>query len=456
MNKALRCNCSGFSIVFLILGIAFQNNQAAYEQANLEHSFGTDSHSVASFIKDNLSTFVLKCNDYCNMNWEAASIERMFDITIYDCGNTYEGVFLDFDSENGYATVADNYVIYDINFTGESPFLNVEFEQCKYISSKGYFYLFDGEYLSVDSNDKLLTEQIDQQFSDSHYNGQQAGSTGCGNIIYPDLYIKDRYGDGWTLEKSKSLSMYGCTQYNYSCYIENQIVKDSQTNVERAVPYSEGNCWFISSYNLLRYMSSTRWFSMPSVWNVVSYDPRVEEPNLYSKYFDASGSNKSKILFYNNNADSIHQYDLRQHNNSTIYSFEKLYVDVRHLIDTTFKKVNGGTISESCSVIERIAEKYGYEVDAVEDFSWSQYLDTVAAKISSGLPSLWSTSIGTYGTHTMAVCGYRYYAKTTGWWIFQQKQTKIVFEIRDGWTSDSRFYDMSGYIGFGAIAVLNL
>lgn len=54
----------------------------------------------------------------------------------------------------------------------------------------------------------------------------------------------------------------------------------------------------------------------------------------------------------------------------------------------------------------------------------------------------------------MAVCGYRFYTKTTGWWIFKTKETKALFEIKDGWSEDSRFYDVSGHTGFSAIATL--
>ena len=72
-----------------------------------------------------------------------------------------------------------------------------------------------------------------------------------------------------------------------------------------------------------------------------------------------------------------------------------------------------------------------------------------------GLPLLWSTSSGTYGSHTMAVCGFKYYSKTTSWWTFSSTNYVLFYELRDGHSTQPRFFDMTGHYGFAAIINLN-
>ena len=460
MKKIIKCQCNSFSIVFFLLNMFFQNGQGTKEDFKVASSEKISSFEVANFINNNFDDFVSNYNEHCNVKWNATYIEKMFEITISDCGKAIDGFFLDYDSKNGYAVVADNFTIYDISIAGESPFLNIESNKYEYISSKGYYYLQGEKYLSVEPVNDQTKSEFEHTFYGKHYKGQGSDSVGCGDIINPDTYVKDKYGDGWLLENHNSLYTTGYVQYDLSCYIEHRIQKDKATGVEYVSDYSEGSCWFISAYNVLKYLASTQLTGMLNAsTTTMNYDPEIEEPNLYSKFFDANGNNKTKKLYYHNNTSWVYQRVLRPDNSTPspyVYAYDKLYADVRHLIDTKFKKVDGGTISESCSVIERIAEKYGYSINAVEDFIWGEAMNNVINNIDDCIPSLWSTSCDTYGSHTMAVFGYRHYSKTTGWWIFQHKETKTFFEIRDGWTSNPRYFDMSDYKGFAAIVTIFL
>ena len=140
-----------------------------------------------------------------------------------------------------------------------------------------------------------------------------------------------------------------------------------------------------------------------------------------------------------------------------------MYTDVRRYVDKKFKQVNdGGTIYQTSEIIEAIANQYGHYVNAVEHVLWGLYTDTVSWKIDCGYPSLWRTSNDTYGKHIMAVCGYKYYSKTFGWWIFKTTDYKLFFELKDGHaddddddgSTDPRYYDISGHSGFAAIISL--
>ena len=136
--------------------------------------------------------------------------------------------------------------------------------------------------------------------------------------------------------------------------------------------------------------------------------------------------------------------------------FPKLYTTVRKHVNSKYKKIESGSIFNTSEIIEYTAKYYGYKVNAKEHVAWGIYADTATRKIDSGYPLLWSTSSGTYNSHTMAVCGYKYYSKTSGWWIFKVTNYKLFYELRDGHSTAPRFFDISGHVGFSAIISLEV
>ena len=77
--------------------------------------------------------------------------------------------------------------------------------------------------------------------------------------------------------------------------------------------------------------------------------------------------------------------------------------------------------------------------------SWVDRCFDAEKTINRGDVFLWSTSNGTYGSHTMAGCGYRIYKMTVKHWFFTQTSYLMFFEIRDGWLKDPRYFDVSGH-----------
>ena len=369
-------------------------------------------------------------------------IENRETITIDDCGTKYEGVFLDFDSDNGYAVVGNDYELLDIATEGYSPFHNLKCDSLFYSVTTGYYYLLGYEYLSVNADNNSDDNFFYNNLNTQHYDGQEKDKTGCGKIEDTDKYVNSRYGSGWSKGKSCSLHMQGYSQSNLSCYRHNKI--DGNT----ISPYSEGNCWVVSAYTVLQYLADTKWTNMPSNLTYTNYYPISSEPNIYSLYYDQNGNNISKTI--NNNGLCAYEYELK---NNSLWCPE-LYTDVRKHINDKYKKCNSGTIYETSEIIEYVANQYGYHVDAKEHVFWPMYVNEGIKKLDSGSPLLWSTSNCTYNSHTMAVCGYKYYSKTTGWWIFKTTQYKVFYEIRDGHTELPRFFDMTGHVGFGAIISL--
>lgn len=455
----MKVKCYGFSIIAILVSVLSGLGYSDVTESNIGDYVAADSISVADFIEGNFDRFVTEYNVYAqesaeenegvannsdlSATWQASYIENRYIITIEECGETYDGVFFDFDADNGYAVVGNDYKFLDFAATGNSPYDGISSESYYFSAVSGYYYLSNGEYVSVDNDNNADSNFIYENIASKHYDGQETNEKGCGKIISTDKYVKSKYGSGWKLGSNKSLSMKGYDQWDLSCYCQNKV---KSTGVTR---YSEGNCWAVSAFHVLQYMADNKWKKMPQSTSVTAYNPSVDEPNIYSRYFDSSGNNKTKLL-----SGTTYQFELAR---SAPMDFPTLYTEIRKHINSKYKQINdGGSIFATSEIIEYIAKKYGYRVNAQEHVFWGLYADQGTKKINSGYPLLWSTSNDTYSSHTMAVCGYKYYSKTSGWWIFKITRYKLFYELRDGHEADPRFYDMSGHIGFSAIISLEV
>lgn len=100
--KRFKCSCVGiFSWIIAIM----LSNGVDYEIAKL---VSDDPYMVKSFIEENFIEFVNKVNEDTGADWNANSIEKDFPITINYLGSEIEGVFLDFNDDNGYAVWVTN------------------------------------------------------------------------------------------------------------------------------------------------------------------------------------------------------------------------------------------------------------------------------------------------------------------------------------------------------------
>lgn len=102
-------------------------------------------------------------------------------------------------------------------------------------------------------------------------------------------------------------------------------------------------------------------------------------------------------------------------------------------------------------IVKNVAKSYGHDIDVDIHFLWGAYAEDGTKEINDGRPLVWSTKNGTYGSHTMAVCGYAHYHKVINFWFFTVIFERLFYKIQDGWDSAPRYYDMSGYVGFAAI-----
>lgn len=151
MKKTVKIMCGGFSIIPIIAGVLNSSGIKGVDEKNIVEYLKGDNVSVSDFIENNTLQFVEEYNKYLaseNLSseelssnelqkdetsmqeqtielWNATCIENRFEITINECGDEYVGTFLDFDGDNGYAVVGNDYNFLDFLTKGESPYAEI-------------------------------------------------------------------------------------------------------------------------------------------------------------------------------------------------------------------------------------------------------------------------------------------------------------------------------------------
>lgn len=462
MKGLIKLRSSCISVLLLLVSMLAVNNSKVNEN-NINNYLDSDCYSVTNYIEKNFDIFVDKYNESVEENiLNASYVENKFAIIIDEAGTKNEGVFLDFDLDNGYAIVGDEYNFYEFNPNGDSPYKGIESESYCYLTVSGYLYLKGDKYVNVDNSKNYSNDFLDDLTFSSTYKDQT--EAGCGHITNTATYVEDRYGSGWNLSKSKTVAMATgqyTTQNRLSCYTINKLENDKINS------YSEGNCWFVSAYNVLQsladatglykekvddYKTDTTKGKMPNINDIVNYDVENSESNVYEKYYDSTGNNISGQL--KTSDGTTRNKTVKNSNNS----FPKLYTDVRKYVASTYKKVNDGTVYNTANIINEVGKQYGYIFKAKGTIAAGLYGGCGITAIDKELPfALCTASVSNagYGDHLMAGCGYKTYSKTTGWWIFKTTSYKYFYELRDGHSSGKIYFDLSAWTGFGGIVLLD-
>jgi len=197
------------------------SNVGFYEQEN-----GTiglpdpDCYSVYAFINDNFDLFVEKYNEEneSDEKWTAEGIDGAFPITVKSTEDEQYALLLDFSKDDGYAILGDDYLMFDFQISGESPFIGIEADELFFSVFGEYYYRIEGDYFSVNDEKNSSEDYWLNAEQGRTYDGQESGQTGCGCIKDPDKYVKDKYGSAWSLDRSNSLPMEGFKQGDLSCY----------------------------------------------------------------------------------------------------------------------------------------------------------------------------------------------------------------------------------------------
>ena len=408
------------SIIAILLAIVITTSgTGAYiTEDNLSNYLSPDYNTVSTFILDNITLFADEYNKQLvdgEERFEATSCEFSAPVLV----ETYnqEGIYLDFNGNNGYMIVVDNYTVIDFQTKGDLDYLK-ESDYLYYSIYDGFLYIdTDGNY--VPYYYKEMTEEDwgeYQKVSLESYAGQTSGNDG--EIYNPTNFVKSKYGKGYEIYKQVSLPNYTyVSQYDLSIYYE---TKGNST-------YSEGNCSLASIYSLMNYLKTQKKYNrLPSSSSTTSYDAKND--SFYEKY------NKKT----NYNID----------NPKTL---PKLYLSIRnYAVNNYGYEVSGTNPFNIATIIERVGLQYGCDIDANHILIWS-YEKQVVNEINAGYPTIWNmANSSTYGSHTTVVTGYKTYRKTTKILGINCYSYVNLLQLNDNWNKSARYFDFTDYNAFGS------
>lgn len=407
MKKALKLRCSGFSIVVLLVAVLSSTGIEGVTEANIEDYLEKDCESVSDFIEDNFSTFVTEYNEATEEEWLATSVEsRKPVINVTD--NT-SAVYLDFDGDNGYAVVGNDYNFLDFSQSGDLKYLK-DLDVVLFSEYDGFVYETEYGFARYD-----VTYADEEYWNDvelgRYYSGQEKDKgEGSGRITDPDAYIKDRYGSGFNLETNKRLTGYSnVRQNNFNNYTKSG--------------YGEGNCTLSAMFGIMQYLRDYKGMSkLPSTTTTIN--PRNDSfyTELIGKGYSASTETvpsiyatiRSKAINYGYKAESSAWTSINMAN---------IYMDVMNAYGYS----------------NNMWRRYAYLV-----LVWS-FESQVKREIDAGFPTMWNTARGQYGSHSMVVNGYRRYYKNHKIWFIKWKEYKNLMTLNDNWRSTDIYFDLDAY-----------
>ncbi len=394
-------------ILITLLTVTFNVQPGEITEDNIGDYLASDCMTVADFVSDNLIDFVNEYNliledGECPLN--ATYVE--FRIPIYIMTLDNEGVYLDFDGNNGYMILADDYELVALETSGDLPYLR-ELEYSYYAIDDGFMYIDNNgefEYYEI--------EVIDNGENDIQYgNWAQNGKNVISDIR---TYLNETYGGSYWIHKTNK------TLNNFSCFDQYYTSLYFKVDEETGISWSEGNCALNSIFTVLNfYKTSGKMPKLPASDDKILVDPKNDY--FYSKY-----AQTGKYLI-------------------EPMKLPKLYNSIRdYAIKTHGYQVGGFSGDESLSTMKSVAAQYGYSINGW-DLSSLSYEARVMTDINAGYPVMMSTGGGVYGAHKLTVFGYATYAKVKkvilGVKYYDYKKT---LTIADNWDTEPRYYDMYG------------
>lgn len=389
-------------------------------EENIRDYVAPDCETVATFIVDHLSEFTAEYNKELEEG-EAPMLATSceFSVPVYITTTEQDGVYLDFDGDNGYMIVVDNYEIAAYAASGDLPYLR-EQESALYSLYDGFVY-YDAEGNLVPYAAEAMTEADWEEYSrvvlEKSYNGQK-GKGSDGQIYNPDAFVKDKYGSGYSVYNSKILKNFQyVSQSDLSVYYE---MKDGKK-------YSEGNCSLAAVYALMNYLqSSGKYPKLPKASSIVSY--QATKDTFYNKY-----KKKSNYVI------------------ETPKILPKLYVNIRDYAEKQYGyEVSGSNPFNIGTIVQQVGKQYGYNLKTNHILVWS-YENQVVNELKGNHPIIWNmANSSTYGSHSTVVVGYRTYRKTKSFLGIKMYDYVKLMALNDNWNKSVQYFDFTNYLAFGS------
>lgn len=412
MKKRLKLQSSLYSIALL-----FGLNQVSYKTSDSgsDTYLDGDCESISNFIESYLSTFVDEYNIAEEDNWQATSIEDKK--TVIDIDTEEEYIYLDFNDENGYAIVGNDYNLIDFSTTSDLSYTK-DVDTLYWSEFDGFVYVEGEEYLRYNANYLTEDELNDYAFK---YEGKVESFENWSDAIKNiPSYLTSRYGGDWYIDNKNSKSL-----TNYVDVYQN----------DNAIYYGEGNCTLSAYFGIFQYLRDNKNFKNLPTGTVkvdVSDDTFSEGHTVKNDEVDAIYAKVREAAMnynYTTESDAWTSTTMARWGNEALASMGYNSKWFRHYIYMCL--------------------------------TWT-FRSQVVKNIDDGYSVMWNQARGNYSNHSMVVKGYKTYKKDHRFWFIKWSESKHFMVINDNWdnTPETTYIDFDGYSndlineGFGTFVVV--
>ncbi len=245
----------------------------------------------------------------------------------------------------------------------------------------------------------------------------------------------DKFFPGGTFfAESKINEFQGFSQGYLSCYSKNGS--------------SEGNCTTTAAFTVLRNFADDGYYSAFSVLpkNLkTKYNPRIFEYDTY-KYVKSLSDN---YTFYDDSDRAAKDFD----DLYIVVRQEAIKMSCTYMVDG-----KGLNFWQTSGIMEETCKRFGLlTFDGYETIDYNAYVGTTEFKetFENHKPILLFVKGCRYGSHAIAVFGYRSYRRTVQQLFWTKEEWSTILLVKDGWSTETRYFDITHYMwddkGWGAI-----
>lgn len=410
-----------------------------------------DCIELKNFIEENFDQFVLEYNKANQSALKASSIEYATIINLIEDENF--GIYLDFNEYNGYCVLTGDFTIYELEVEGDYEKLR-ELEELSYSYIDGFVYKDEHSlYQRLIEKTTSSSEEIKPML----YPGQTKAGDGNINYIYINDYIDARYpdyqyeGQNVNLRNSFNFNIQSNLSFfnQYKCNADGSIYDEYKTYTP------EGNCTLTAMTNILTfwrkegYVNNIDYSSKTDIRDSIVNDSLYNVWGIGKNLFDSNGNVVGDVKHVkvdghplrNGGFGDYDYYCWKTTSTLHLMGMSNLYINIR---ECAVKKFNYTPISglydyQSKKVMCEVAKEYYNQNITINS---TDSLNSAIDSIDEGKAVyLGINGSSTYEDHAVVLFGYQKYSYTTGWWIFKKTHYAYFFEVADGWSSSSIYFD---------------
>lgn len=374
-----------------------------------------ESRKCADFVKENFNEVIANYNvSFEEEICQASYIEG--ECTVYIIDEEKFGIYLDFDEDNGYMLISQNFVLYEFEPSGDLPYLK-EQEFVFYTAYDKFLYYNEitetyERFTNINTDEELYTLADTYVVNPiiSSADGQPTDS-GDGAIYDIDAYVASMYP-------------------NYK-YVSRKIIPDYQwvyqwdTSVYQSDEGSEGNCVINATYSMMN-----DWHRKGIVnglpTGTIDYRFDVLNDRLYSE-FGANTNTAGLSMSYNLTASD----SWRTNDESRPSRLPRLYMELReYAIDYGYKPEGGFAFKYVINMAQNVAKDHNISLSVKQSSSFNTPKDRLNNNRACAISVIGSSR---YHNHAMGLYGYVEYNYTSGWWIFSSTKTAYFYIVDDGY-----------------------